>query len=154
MSLLIYNKIYNLQFYNYNIIVICFAGSGKFFPPTWKGVWPLCEQLWTVKHPERVVSFKKASERGWKSGARSRSWKSGSPQRYKNFCTSGSKKSLFVSEIQPFENTKGSKSNLQCKIYGLLNWRFHCHILMQLNSSASYTWSFEFFKESCQKCVH
>ena len=39
--------------------------------------WPFCEKLWTVEHPERVVSFKKEAERGWKSGVTSLSWKSG-----------------------------------------------------------------------------
>ena len=39
--------------------------------------WPFCEKLWTVEHPERVVSFKKEAERGWKSGVTLLSWKSG-----------------------------------------------------------------------------
>ena len=38
---------------------------------------PFCEILWNREHPEKVVSFKKEAERGWKSGARSLSWKSG-----------------------------------------------------------------------------
>ena len=44
-----------------------------------------------------------------------------SPGRNENFVTSGSPVAFFVSEIQPFENFLGSKSNFQCKIYGLLN---------------------------------
>ena len=40
--------------------------------------------------------------------------------------------------IRPFENTEGSKSNFQCKIYGLLIWRVHRHILMQLNCSGNW----------------
>ena len=34
-----------------------------------------------------------------------------SPRSYENFGTSGSKKSRFVFEIRPLENSKGSKSN-------------------------------------------
>ena len=39
--------------------------------------WPWLEKIGTVEHPERVVSFKKEAERGWKSGVTSLSWKSG-----------------------------------------------------------------------------
>ena len=39
--------------------------------------WPWLEKIGTVEHPERVVSFRKEIERGWKSGVTSLSWKSG-----------------------------------------------------------------------------
>ena len=50
-------------------------------------------------------------------------------QRYENFVTSKYKKSLFVFEIQPFQNTKGSKSNFQ---YNTI------HIMLGLSSNSSF----------------
>ena len=55
---------------NRNFFSFLSSGHGGMF-------WPFCEKLWTVEHPERVVSFKKEAERAWKSGVTSLSWKSG-----------------------------------------------------------------------------
>ena len=75
-------KFFNERVHKSYSSALVFAGTVNFFFPTWRVVpggifWPFCEKLWTVEHPERVVSFKKEAERGWKSGVTSLSWKSG-----------------------------------------------------------------------------
>ena len=61
---------------------LVFAGTVNFFSPTWRNVpgaysEPFSDIDRHREHPEKVVSFKKEAERGWKSGARSLSWKGG-----------------------------------------------------------------------------
>ena len=70
------------EFTNVTGPVTSFAGRVNLLLPSWiSWPWAWFERLSDIFrhhfHPERVVSFKKRAERGWKSGARSLSWKSG-----------------------------------------------------------------------------
>ena len=60
---------------------INWASRNHFLFPWWKGVLGACSgPKWPptapLEHPEKVLSFRKEAERGWKSGPRSLSWKS------------------------------------------------------------------------------
>ena len=60
---------------------IDWASRNHFLFPWWKGVLGACSgpkwpPMAPLEHPEKVLSFMKEAERGWKSGARSLSWKS------------------------------------------------------------------------------
>ena len=59
--------------------------------------WPTLAHL---EHPEKVLSFKKEAERGWKSGARSLSWKSDwKPSISRSFCAIGTYCIFFRLEV-------------------------------------------------------
>ena len=65
------------------------ACSGPKWPPTAP-----------LEHPEKVPSFKKEAERGWKSGARSLSWKSDwKPSISRSFCAIGTYCIFFRLEV-------------------------------------------------------
>ena len=81
------------------------AGLVNFFSPWWKGVLGACSgpkwpTLAHLEHPEKVLSFKKEAERGWKSGARSLSWKSDwKPSISRSFCAIGTYCIFFRLEV-------------------------------------------------------
>ena len=81
------------------------AGLVNFFSPWWKGVLGACSgPKWPptapLEHPEKVLSFKKEAERGWKSGARSLSWKSDwKPSISRSFCAIGTYCIFFRLEV-------------------------------------------------------
>ena len=104
---------------------LCKKGPGGIF-------WPI---FWQKLAPETPWKSEFFQERGQK---RVKEWREVTFMKewVKALDDMRSPITFFVSEIRPLENFLGSKSNFQCKIYGVSNWRFHRHILMQLNSSA------------------
>ena len=58
-----------------------------------------------------------------------------SPRQYENFGASGSKKSLFVPEIRPFEFGIVVRPNFTCKIWTLLMGYNKCRFYKGLNTS-------------------
>ena len=67
-----------------DFFVYCQRVPGACSGPKWPPTAPL-------EHPEKVLSFTKEAERGWKSGARSLSWKSDwKPSISRSFCAIGS----------------------------------------------------------------
>ena len=84
---------------------INWASRNHFLFPWWKGVLGACSgPKWPptapLEHPEKVLSFKKEAERGWKSGARSLSWKSDwKPSISRSFCAIGTYCIFFRLEV-------------------------------------------------------
>ena len=108
------------KFYSTPVIFEC---AVNFFFPTWKNVsGPYSERFSEIignrKHPENTLKRRFLSKKGPKEGERVARGHfhervGESPRRYENFGTSGSSVAFFVSEIQPFENCLGSKSNFK-----------------------------------------
>ena len=86
-----------------------------------------------TRYPKRLVSFKERAERGWKSGARSLSWKSGwKPSTIREFWHQRISGSFFR-----FRDTAifwGPNEISNSKFLGVLNWKFHRHIIMILTA--------------------
>ena len=129
------------------------AGLVNFFSPWWKGVpgacsgpkWPTLAHL---EHPEKVLSFKKEAERGWKSGARSLSWKSDwKPSISRSFCAIGTYCIFFRLEVTAVWKKKCRYKQISfTKSLLLLKGHFQSSFIIPFQCSITYViWDFWMF---------
>ena len=150
------------------------GGLVNFFSPWWKGVLGACSgpkwpTLAHLEHPEKVLSFKKEAERGWKSGARSLSWKSDwKPSISRSFCAIGTYCIFFRLEVTAVWKKKCRYKQISfTKSLLLLKGHFQSSFIIPFQCSITYVWEslvmerwkirqarWEVFTHSCHLIPH